>query len=228
MRTSAGQRIRWFALATALAGMVIALTPVAASAGLHSPIPADALGDPNDVFTDDQPLFAYALSDIRGGEICIVSATVQDASGLSCGGLNWGGKNSVVGIGTQFLPVASPPLRIGTWKLMTTDSEGNNAELSDVFSVIPCETSCSSALANDILQGYKQAAHTNLIGAATACLTFAAMELKGGDREGARPGRGPHQRGQGLHHRCRVYGGPRGRHGVRVDLPRHPRLQQPG
>jgi hypothetical protein len=60
-------------LTALVAGMCVAVLDSApAHAALYSPIPADASGDPQDQFTDQQSVWAYVLSDIAGGRICIV------------------------------------------------------------------------------------------------------------------------------------------------------------
>jgi len=66
-------RVRLVVLGIVLLGAAIgAWLPGSAAAALHNPIPADASGDPNDTFTDNQSLWAYFQSDIGGGRICVV------------------------------------------------------------------------------------------------------------------------------------------------------------
>ena len=46
--------------------------PGGLDAGLHDPLPADESGDPADSFTDSDSVWAYALSDTKGGYLCVV------------------------------------------------------------------------------------------------------------------------------------------------------------
>jgi streptogramin lyase len=159
--------------------VLVSVAPPAV-AGLSNAIPANASGDPTESFTDDEAVFAYVLSDIKGGEVCIVAGTFSEPSGLDCSAEAWGGKNTVVGIGTQFVPIAAPPLKPGTWRLLTTDSEGGSPKLSQPFTVSPCSLGqCDYTIASGILADYKAAAERNLIGAAATCLTFAAKSING-------------------------------------------------
>ena len=153
--------------------------PEVAAAGLGNPIPANEFGDPTDEFTDDNALFVYVNSDIRGGEVCVVDGSVTSASGRDCGGPAWGGKNTVVGLGLTYALVASPPLKPGTWRLLATDQNGEGGQLSPPFHVVPCRAgSCDLTIASQVVANVKAAAARNIIGAASTCLTFAAVDLK--------------------------------------------------
>ena len=81
-RRRGGHRSHRFAAAVVLcAGALIALTGAeVADTGLYNPIPADASGDPQDLFHDNDALFAYVTSDIKGGSVCVVA---EGAAGSS-------------------------------------------------------------------------------------------------------------------------------------------------
>src|SRR2546427_10292484 len=70
-------------LAAVMAATGIPFQVSPAGAALHNPIPADASGDPTFDFFDNQSLWAYMTSDIKGGRICVVPG-VADFSALSC------------------------------------------------------------------------------------------------------------------------------------------------
>jgi hypothetical protein len=163
-----------------LGGELPSLGTSVAHAGLGNPISANEYGDPVEEFADNHAVFVYVNSDIRGGEVCIVSATYTNASGLDCSSAAWGGKNTVVGIGLQYALIAAPPLKPGHWRLLATDSTGGGGQLSAPFLVYPCQTGeCDFTIANNVISGIKAAAEDNIIGAATTCLTFSAKSIKG-------------------------------------------------
>ncbi len=161
------------------AGFVGVVTPKPAQAGLYSPIPADSSSDPQDQFTDADALFAYVLSDIKGGTICVVAGSFTDFNGLGCEAEAWGGKNTVVGIGTQYVLVAGPYLKPGTWRLLSTNEDGEGTGLSEPFTVTPCEgDECVNTFDQEIVAQWKAKAAEHIVGAAATCLTFAAKDIK--------------------------------------------------
>lgn len=155
-----------------------------AGAALHSPIAADASGDPTDTFTSSDALFAYVLSDLKGGRICVVPGDVTDPAAASCDDPAWGPRSAdeqtVLSIGTTFVPVVAPPLEPGTWRLLVQDAEGNADphELSQPFTVTPC-VDCSTTIADEALQPFKDAAKANGLGASIACVGFAVKDVLG-------------------------------------------------
>ena len=57
-------------------GALVVLAP-ASQAGLYNPIPMNSEEEPDDQFVDDDALFVYVTSDIKGGRVCIVEVTVE-------------------------------------------------------------------------------------------------------------------------------------------------------
>ena len=159
-----GRTLAFFAV-LALASSLFVSTAPPASAALHSPIPADESGDPTDFFTDDSALFAYVLSDIRGGYICIVGADADAGGG--CGA----GKHFVLGIGTQYVLVSPGPLSPGTYRLKATDSQNGSGELSIPFTVVACDT-CDRRIAQAAVDEAKAAATQMLPFVGGTCVGF--------------------------------------------------------
>ena len=60
------------ALAAFACAVAFLAAPGSALAGLHNAIPFDANEDPADLFNDNDALFAYTTSDIKGGYVCAV------------------------------------------------------------------------------------------------------------------------------------------------------------
>ena len=165
------------AVVTALiAGMLtITVAPATvAHAGLSNPIPLNGAEEPTDAFTDADALFVAVLSDIKGGTVCVVSAAVTSPGGGSCKHPAWGSPNNIVGLGTVIQPIEAPPLRIGTWKLLSEDTSGNGVGLSDVFSVDAC-VDCSRELAAAALGPWKLTAEQNVIGATATCTVMTIL-----------------------------------------------------
>ena len=92
-----------------------------AQAAFNSPIPADGDALPNDVFRSRDALFAYVLSDLRGGRICVI----PESGAGGCDDPAWGGANVVVGIGTVYTLIAGPSLIPGSWRLRTESVSGD-------------------------------------------------------------------------------------------------------
>src|SRR6476659_9454864 len=99
MRGRTGGRLALAALACAAAFFV---APASAFAGLHNAILFDASEDPADVFNDNDALFAYTTSDIKGGYVCAVHVNTPPTIGCKSG---WG-KTRVVGIGSTITLMA--------------------------------------------------------------------------------------------------------------------------
>jgi uncharacterized repeat protein (TIGR01451 family) len=148
-----------------------------AFAGLHNPISADGNGDPNDAFFTTDALFMYATSDIKGGTACIVSASMQVPAGDCAGAKAWGSPNRIVGIGTVYELLQGPSLRVGSWKIMTEDSFHVATNLSDIFTVSPCDIGmgCDSELGQEQADAFKASVAPMADGSTITCLGF---ELK--------------------------------------------------
>ena len=144
-----------------------------AQAALNSPIPADGDALPNDVFRSRDALFAYVLSDLRGGRICVI----PESGAGGCDDPAWGGANVVVGIGTVYTLIAGPSLIPGSWRLRTESVSGDewveNAT-SEPFTVLPCGPGeCLDALGAEQAQAFKDASAEATRGAAVACSAIA-------------------------------------------------------
>ena len=159
--------------------MLLALA-APASAGVYNPIPADASGDLQDTFVDDDALFAYATVDIQGGEICIIN-NVDEMEGQSCERPAWGTSNTIVGIGTTYTLLEAPTLYPGTWRLLAVNSVGEPTALSIPFTVSPCQD-CSRAIADSVVAEWKARAGQARVGAQVMCTAWAiqaAAEIPG-------------------------------------------------
>jgi PKD repeat protein len=145
-----------------------------AQAGLYNPVPANQFEEPTDTFVDDDAVFAYATSDIKGGSICIVNEadTMETAS---CESPAWGGSNVVVGIGTVYTIVAGPTLYPGNWRLLTEDSAGNPTGLTDVWTVTACPT-CDRSVTDAIVAEWKARAAQMKFGTDVMCTAWALQE----------------------------------------------------
>lgn len=154
------------------------LTP-SAQAGLYNPIPTDGDMNPTFEFFTNDNLFAYATSDIRGGSACVVPASMTGPSGDcdSSGAAGWS-PNRIVGIGSTLTLIQGAPLRVGQWKIMTTDSVGTALALSEAFTVSACtpDMSCDTSIANAEARRLKDAVTSPHEGAALTCLGFNAKD----------------------------------------------------
>ena len=161
-----------------LTGLVVAIAPAAriALAALHNPIPLNSSEEPTEDFTDADALFAYVTSDIAGGRV-LVEGAITDPNAASCDHPAWGTENTVLGIGSIFVPIQGPPLEPGEWRLLVEDSIGGQHALSAPFYVTPCP-GCSHAIGLAAVQEFKNAASANRVGAATTCVGLSAKDIK--------------------------------------------------
>ena len=155
---------------TAVVAALMVAIPSAgpALAALYNPIPMNQYEEPTYDFVDDDALFVYVTSDIKGGTVCIVEASVSQPSEGSCDSPAWGSSNYIVGIGSVIQPIEAPTLNPGQWRLLTEDSIGDPVALSEVFTVLACDT-CSREFAVEAVNRWKQTAATNQVGAGIAC-----------------------------------------------------------
>lgn len=176
------ETLRRYALAVlvalGLAGASLALPGAPAHAALHNPIPFNATGEPAYEFVDDDALFVYVTSDIAGGTVCIVRATVPVAELGSCKRPAWGTPNHIVGIGSVIQPIEGPSLMPGEWKLLTEDSTGTPTELSEAFTVTSC-ADCSREFALAAINQWKDRARDMRLGLGLACTAFAVKDIAG-------------------------------------------------
>jgi PKD repeat protein len=165
-----------------LAGSLCA--PTSASAAVTNLIPWSANEDaPSDSFTSDDGIMAYYTSTIVGAQgICIVAATVSDPgdNSLACDAnlVKFGGSTPVIGIGSNWVPLAPPPLTPGHYRLLA-DGGGNGTEpdkLSTDFWVSEC-TSCDPAPALGVFQRWKDSAAAPADGLQQACALYATMNV---------------------------------------------------
>src|SRR5688572_25949935 len=148
-----------FAIAVCLAAAVA--WPASANIGGVFPTDEDG-GTAIETIASNQNLFAFALTDVQGGDICIVPAARENPGdgSLNCLTPAWGSSNRVTGIGSTWTLIETPYLRAGHWKLL---ADGASQQSVDVFSndfvVIPCEPgACDRRLALQTAQEYKNAA----------------------------------------------------------------------
>ncbi|WP_243075695.1 PKD domain-containing protein [Microbacterium sp. SS28] len=176
-------------------GLSAALIPAQpAAAGLFNVMPTDVDGFPNYEFTTADVLGVYVTSDIKGGRVCIVPASVTEPSAGSCSGQPWGkGPNHIVAIGSYFGLLEGPSLEEGNWRLLTetatpADPPGPGVDLSnvapsydyesvalsEVFTVSPCP-GCSTALAEAQMAEWKLGALNMFQGSAASCTAITAL-----------------------------------------------------
>ena len=149
------------ALAIALCLSVLVAWPAAANFGGVVPTDEDG-GTAIEVNHADQNLFAFTLTDIQGGDVCIVDAAMANPGdgSLNCLTPAWGSSNRVMGIGSRWTFIEAPYLEAGHWKLL---GDGGSVQSVDVFSneftVLPCQPgACDPRLALLTAQRYKNAA----------------------------------------------------------------------
>jgi hypothetical protein len=174
-------------LASALLGLGLAWIPaVPVHAALHGPVPADASGDPNDQFTDQDALFAYVLSDTAGGRICVVPAT-GDPGGLSCDSPapGMGSATHVLSIGTYYTLVKNAPMRPGAYRLLVEDSLNTPGDVSDVFTVTACST-CARTPDAAVVAEFKAAATAMAKSMDYTCVLQGVLESVAGKAIGLR------------------------------------------
>jgi hypothetical protein len=150
-----------FGFSMLIVGSAVGIGPFVrpASAKVFSLFPADDSFTTTDTFESDGALFAIGTTDFLGATICVVSAdTVQDPNGGNSCGAAWGGKNNVVGLGTFTIPIAGPPLKPGTWRLLADGGTFPGADVVSIpFTVVPC-TVCDASIAQAIVQDWKDLA----------------------------------------------------------------------
>jgi uncharacterized repeat protein (TIGR01451 family) len=147
----------------------------AAYAAATNVIPANALEEPTDAFTDADGITAIVTSTVRGGIICIVGAAVTDPgdNSLTCDHPAFGTPNPFLGVGTLILPVQGPVLKPGTYRLLADgDADGTEPDkLSQPFTVTTCD-GCDPAPAQSIFASWKASAKQAADGGALACALY--------------------------------------------------------
>ncbi|MEP6563194.1 MAG: hypothetical protein ABJD68_19210, partial [Nakamurella sp.] len=98
------------------------VTATPASANLNGVFAANGDEDLADQFTQQDALFAYTVSDLDGGRICVIPASGDG----SCADPGFGEPNFVVGIGTVYTLLEQPPLEPGSWRLRTESVRAPN------------------------------------------------------------------------------------------------------
>ena len=162
-----------FSLLVAVGALVV-LAP-ASQAALYNPIPMNSDEEPDDQFVDDDALFVYVTSDIKGGRVCIVEVSVEVPADGSCDRPAWGSPNDIVGIGSIIQPIEGPSLIPGTWRLLAEDSEGTPTAVSVEFTVTSC-FDCSRAPALAKMREWKARAEQMRTGVGLACIAFSLKD----------------------------------------------------
>ncbi len=134
-----------------------------ADAALHNLFPADVDGFPKGNFRADDAMFIDLTSDFNGGKVCVVDASVTDPASANCENPRWADAQTYVGLGTltgvPFAGGLHKLLRVGTWKLLATDTAGKNGnELSEPFTVVTCTPTCDTTAADSQLKPWKDRA----------------------------------------------------------------------
>lgn len=142
--------------------LALALAP-AASANIGGLFPTDEDGGTAiESISTAQNLFAYTLSDVQGGDVCVVPAALENPGNgsLNCANPAWGSSNRVIGVGSSWTLIEVPYLRAGHWKLLADGGSENSVDVfSNDFTVVPCEPgACDRRLAQETAARYKAAA----------------------------------------------------------------------
>ncbi len=153
--------------------LVVPLTP--AQAALWNPIPMNQNEEPTFEFLDAEVLVAYVTSDVKGGRVCVVADTLTDPAQGDCDSPAWGEPNTVVGVGSSFTMIEAPPLRPGTWRLLTEDVKGMPLALSETFVVRAC-LECPASMAPQYVAEWKARAASMRNGLNLTCQVFALKE----------------------------------------------------
>ena len=165
----------------ALAIVILAVTgflapPPEARAALNAPQPADGAGELVDTLTTRDALFAYVLSDVAGGRICVIA----DTGAGDCDDPAWGTPNVVVGIGTTYTLLEGPSLKPGAWRLHTETGSGETwfpNQTSEVFTVTPCGPGeCLGALGREQADSFKRSSGEATRGAKSLCTALSAED----------------------------------------------------
>lgn len=155
----------WRAAAVAAGTLVLALAlaPMAAAniGGLYPTY--DDGGEAIETLTTVDNLWVYTLSDVQGGDVCVVRADLVNPGdgSLTCGHPAWGSSNHIgATVGSSWHLIETPMLRAGTWKLLADGSSDTSVDaFSNEFTVTPCEPGqCDPRIAQATAVAYKTAA----------------------------------------------------------------------
>lgn len=159
MRITTKRRFQALLLLMVLVASVAVRLPGApdSDAALWNVMPSDSFGAPKGTFYADEALFFSGTSDIDGGWVCIVHASVTNPTAASCDSSAWGTEKRMLGLGTLLgMPLEGPMLKVGQWRLLTADhATKKGIELSDVFTVRSCQGTCDPAPAQAIINQWK-------------------------------------------------------------------------
>ncbi len=96
----------------------------------------------------------------------------------NCDSPAWGSPNVYLGIGTLFVLLEGPDLKVGTWRLRTENPTADGWEqgyISDVFTVGPCEVDCDQQIGRRQADAFKSASGATRDAAANLCTGFSAV-----------------------------------------------------
>ena len=158
-----GRALRRVVPALLIALVTACAVAPAASANIGGLFPTDEDGGTAiESISTAQNLFAYTLSDVQGGDVCIVPAARENPGdgSLNCNIKAWGSSNRVIGVGSSWTLIEVPYLRAGHWKLLADGGSENSVDVfSNDFTVVPCEPgACDLRLAQATAARYKAAA----------------------------------------------------------------------
>lgn len=174
-------------------------TPKSADAALYNLFPADSFGFPQGRFELDDAMFVTLTSDLSGGVVCVVPASVTNPAASDCVEPAWGDAKTYLGAGTMLgIPFKAPPLKAGTWRLLAApipaqpgsdlyeqfkqrfdlNTRQNMAgyELSEPFEVVNCTGPCDTSVATSQLAPWKARA-TKQTTSAVAAYTKLAVDI---------------------------------------------------
>ena len=191
-RTSTRARVRAASVVLiARAAQVATLTLIAsallaatATANIGTIVATDEeYGVSIETLASDQNLFALTVSDVEGGDVCVVAATtvVPGDGSLNCTHPAWGSSNHIASvIGTRWTLIETPYLEPGTWRLLADGLSNPSIDnLSEPFTVYPCAPgSCDTRIAEELAVQYKMAAaDMAIVMAAMTALAAVLTEL---------------------------------------------------
>jgi len=158
-----GFRVRRAILAVCCALTLVATCAPAASANIGGIFPTDDDGGTAiEDISAGQNLWAFTTSDVQGGDVCVVPASLPDPGDGSLNCLNpaWGSSNRIIGVGSSWTLIEVAPLTPGHWKLLADGGSRTSVDVfSNDFTVEPClPAECDTRISQEAAMRYKAAA----------------------------------------------------------------------
>ena len=180
-----------------LAAVALLVAAPAAAQATVTAVEAANQDGPNDSFYTNEILYAVGVNNALGGgaDLCVVDAGVTE--GECAETKAWGRPNAIATHGTfPPQPIVAPLLTEGTFRILADNGETGDV-VSSQFTVMPCPPGddCSTELALEQMQEWKDAAAASRTGMGAFCLAstvfsdggagMAGSALLGSGRRGA-------------------------------------------